>query len=309
MNIRVVLFPDGEDPDSFSRKNSQEFVKNYLDAEAKDFIDFKAEVLLKEADTDPIKKAEAIRDIVKSVAFVQNALKQEVYLKEVATKFGISEQTLFNELGIQKQIKQKDEPAVHVNAPVKLQVVTENLVLINPLLELEDRLIQLILKNGDVVLTRKDDDNNPFEITVLEEIIMHIYEDDYEVQNPLNQKIFSEIKEGLEKDELRAGQFFLSLMDEGISTKIANALIDSHENSDWGRHNIYFPSLDEKIGEAVAETLLKHKREYIQSIILKLKNELQQENLSEERRSEIYITIMKITQLRNQIAQEVYRVL
>lgn len=309
MNIRVVLFPDGEDPDSFSRKNSQEFVKNYLDAEAKDFIDFKAEVLLKEADTDPIKKAEAIRDIVKSVAFVQNALKQEVYLKEVATKFGISEQTLFNELGIQKQIKQKDEPAVQVKAPVKLQVVTENLVLINPLLELEDRLIQLILKNGDVVLTRKDDEDNPFEITVLEEIIMHIYEDDYEVQNPLNQKIFSEIKEGLEKDELRAGQFFLSLMDEGISTKIADALIDSHENSDWGRHNIYFPSLDEKIGEAVAETLLKHKREYIQSIILKLKNELQQENLSEERRSEIYKTIMKITQLRNQIAQEVYRVL
>ena len=309
MNIRVLLFPDGEDPDSFCRKNPQDFVKNYIEEEAKDFIDFKAEVLLKEADTDPVKKAEAIRDIVKSVAFVQNALKQEVYLKEVAKKFEISEQTLFNELGIQKQIKQKEEPKNIANAPVKLQVVQDTIAQINPLLELEEQLVQLILKSGDIVLKRKDEENNPYEITVLEEIIAHISEDDYEVINPLNKKIFEDIKEGLEKEELRAGQFFMSLMDEGISEKVADALIEPYENSDWGRHNIFFPTLGDRIGDAVKETIMKHKREYIQNLIHEMKDELQQKDITDERKMEIYKTVQKITQLRNEIAQEIYRVL
>lgn len=309
MNIRVLLFPDGDDPDSFSRKNTQDFVKKYIEEEAKDFIDFKAEVLLKEADTDPVKKAEAIRDIVKSVAFVQNALKQEVYLKEVAKKFDISEQTLFNELGIQKQITQKEEPRNVVNPPVKLQVVQDTIAQINPLLELEEQLVQLILKSGDVVLKRKDEENNAYEITVLEEIIAHISEDDYEVINPLNKKIFDDIKEGLEKEELRAGQFFISLMDDGISEKVADALIEPYENSNWGRHNIFFPTLGDRIGDAVKETIMKHKREYIQNIIHTLKDELQQKDISDERKMEIYKTVQKITQLRNEIASEIYRVL
>jgi len=82
--------------------------KNTSAMRLNDFIDFKAEILLKEAGNDPIKKAEAIRDIVKSVAFVQNSLKQEVYLKEVSNKFGLTEQSLFNELNIQKQVKDQN---------------------------------------------------------------------------------------------------------------------------------------------------------------------------------------------------------
>ncbi|MFC6268483.1 DNA primase [Frigoriflavimonas asaccharolytica] len=309
MNIRVLLFPDGEDPDSFARKNPQDFVRNFIEKEAKDFIDFKAEVLLKEAIADPVKKAEAIRDIVKSVAFVQNALKQEVYLKEVAKKFEISEQTLFNELGIQKQIKQKEEPRKSVAEPVKLQVVQDVAPQINPLLELEEQLVQLILKNGDIVLQRTDEENNPYEITVLEEIIAHISEDDYEVINPLNKKIFEDIKEGLQKEELRSGNFFMSLMDEGISEKVANALIEPYENSDWAKHNIYFPNLSDRIGEAVKETIMKHKREYIQNIIHTLKDELLEKGISDERKMEIYKTVIKITELRKEIASEIYRVL
>jgi DNA primase len=89
MNIRVLLFPDGDDPDSFARKHPQEYVEKFIENQAMDFIDFKAEILLKEVGNDPIKKAEAIRDIVKSVSFVRNSLKREVYLKEVSNKFGL----------------------------------------------------------------------------------------------------------------------------------------------------------------------------------------------------------------------------
>ena len=76
MNIRVLLFPEGHDPDSFSRSHSMEYIKNFIRDNSKDFIDFKAEILLKDAENDPIKKAEAVRDIVKSVAHVSNGLKQ-----------------------------------------------------------------------------------------------------------------------------------------------------------------------------------------------------------------------------------------
>ncbi|MGZ5273981.1 MAG: DNA primase, partial [Kaistella sp.] len=201
MNIRVLLFPDGDDPDSFSRKHPQEFVENFIKNEASDFIDFKAEILLKEAGSDPIKKAESIRDIVKSVAFVQNALKQEVYLKEVSNKFGISEQSLFNELNVQKQVqKQQTSPQQRQEKPVqvKLEKVTEAFETINPLLILEEKLVELMLKYGDRILDRTDEENKAYQITVIEEIIGHLEEDDCEIQSVLNQKIISEIKEGIE---------------------------------------------------------------------------------------------------------------
>ena len=159
MNIRVLLFPDGDDPDSFSRKHPQEFVENYIKNEAKDFIDFKAEILLKEAGGDPIKKAEAIRDIVKSVAFVTNALKREVYLKEVSSKFGLSEQSLFNELGVQKQIAQQNQRPEAPKPQPKLEVVGETVFAVNPLIVLEEKLVELMLKYGDHVLTRSDHEN------------------------------------------------------------------------------------------------------------------------------------------------------
>ena len=213
MNIRILLFPDGDDPDSFSRKHPQEFVEDFIKNEAKDFIDFKAEILLKEAGDDPIKKAESIRDIVKSVAFVQNALKQEVYLKEVSTKFGLSEQSLFNELNVQKQIKsQQVSPQQRQETQVqpKLEKVTEPFISVNPLLVLEEKLVELMLKYGDRILDRKDEEENAYQITVIEEIITHLEEDSCEIQSPLNQKIIEEIKQGIAKNELRAGNFFMT---------------------------------------------------------------------------------------------------
>ena len=197
MNIRVLLFPDGDDPDSFARKHPQEYVENFIQKEAKDFIDFKAEILLKEAGDDPIKKAESIRDIVKSVGFVQNALKQEIYLKEVSNKFQLSEQSLFNELNVQKQLqKQQTTPQHKQEAPIKprLEKVPDVFETVNPILVLEEKMVELMLKYGDRILNRTDEENNAYQITVIEEIITHLEVDQCEIQSPLNQKIIDEIK-------------------------------------------------------------------------------------------------------------------
>ena len=305
MNIRVALFPDGDDPDSFARKHPREFVENFIKTEAKDFIDFKAEILLKEAQNDPIKKAEAIRDIVKSIGFVSNALKQEIFIKEISTKFELSEQSLFNELGVQKQIVQQHKPSERKETNVvKLEKVQEILENINPLLVLEEKLVELMLKYGNYVLDRKTPENEAYQITVIEEIINHLDEDQCEIISPINQKIIEEIKLGIAQSELRSGNFFMTLMDENIVSKTADALVNPYELSNWEKHNIYFSKEEELVDRIVKDVVIRYKREYIIKII----NDLKQQ-ISEENSEESYKKIINLTQLKNKIDEKLYRIL
>ena len=305
MNIRVVLFPDGDDPDSFARKNPRDFVEDFIKNQAKDFIDFKAEILLKEANNDPIKKAEAIRDIVKSIGFVSNALKQEVYLKQVSTQFGLSEQSLFNELGVQKQVVQQQKPAEKREANVvKLEKVQEFSETINPLLVLEEKLVELMLKFGQFKLFRKTTDNENYETTVIEEIINHLEEDQYQPISPLNQKIIEEIKAGIQQNELRSSDFFKTFMDEEVVTKTADALINAHETSNWEKHNIYFSKEEELVDKIVKDVIIRHKREFVVKIINDLKHQI-----SEENSAETYLKIMNLTKLKNKIDENLFRIL
>mgnify|MGYP000207954021 CR=1 FL=1 len=305
MNIRVVLFPDGDDPDSFARKNPRDFVEDFIKNQAKDFIDFKAEILLKEANNDPIKKAEAIRDIVKSIGFVSNALKQEVYLKQVSTQFGLSEQSLFNELGVQKQVVQQQKPAEKREANVvKLEKVQEFSETINPLLVLEEKLVELMLKFGQFKLFRKTPDNENYETTVIEEIINHLEEDQYQPISPLNQRIIEEIKAGIRQNELRSSDFFKTFMDEEVVTKTADALINAHETSNWEKHNIYFSKEEELVDKIVKDVIIRHKREFVVKIINDLKHQI-----SEENSAETYLKIMNLTKLKNKIDENLFRIL
>lgn len=305
MNIRVLLFPDGDDPDSFARKNPRDFVEDFIKNKAKDFIDFKAEILLKEANNDPIKKAEAIRDIVKSIGFVSNALKQEVYLKQVSTQFGLSEQSLFNELGVQKQVVQQQKPAEKRDTNVvKLEKVQEFSETINPLLVLEEKLVELMLKFGQFKLFRKTPDNENYETTVIEEIINHLEEDQYQPISPLNQRIIEEIKAGIQQNELRSSDFFKTFMDEEVVTKTADALINAHETSNWEKHNIYFSKEEELVDKIVKDVIIRHKREFVVKIINDLKHQI-----SEENSAETYLKIINLTKLKNKIDENLFRIL
>ena len=182
MNIRVVLFPDGDDPDSFARKNPRDFVEDFIKNQAKDFVIFKAETLLKETENDPIKRAESIRDIVKSLSYYSE-LKKDVYFREIQTRFGIKEESLFNELSILNQIKKHEEEkqfqkSLNKVKPTKLEVVSDaEFISKNPLLVLEEKLVELMLKFGQFKLFRKTPDNENYETTVIEEIINHLEED------------------------------------------------------------------------------------------------------------------------------------
>ncbi|SIQ77122.1 DNA primase [Chryseobacterium sp. RU37D] len=313
MNIRVLLFPDGDDPDSFARKHPQEYVEKFIENEAKDFIDFKAEILLKEVGNDPIKKAEAIRDIVKSVGFVQNALKREVYLKEVSNKFGLSEQSLFNELGVQTQIIQNQAQKAQTRTdspPTKLEIVEENKEEVDPVIfnvtKLENDLINHMLNYGDVVLKRTSPDQQPYDITVIEEILHHFEEDGYEFQVELNKKIVEYIKEGIEKDELRKGNFFFGLMDEELSKAAVNSMNIYSELNDWTTKNIFSPNYGDKIPEQVAGDILIHKFRYVNYLILKTKKELPDFAESDE---EKYFELLKKIHMLTLVSVELAKIL
>ncbi|AKK73545.1 DNA primase [Chryseobacterium sp. P1-3] len=303
MNIRVLLFPDGDDPDSFARKHPQDYVEKYIENEAMDFIDFKAEILLRDVENDPIKKAEAIRDIVKSVSFVQNALKREVYLKEVSNKFGLSEQSLFNELDVQKQITQNQTHHVQQQkekTPPKMEIVPVDHEKEDPFLYdvlfMENKLVDHMLMFGDIVLKRRNENNEEYQITVIEEILHHFEEEQYKFLVKENEIIINQVKEGIRKDELRSGNFFVSFMDEEITTKVVDALIPLDELENWASRNIYPPNYGDKVADQVKGDILLHKYRYIDYLIKETARELDQYSNTDEVR--YFDLIKKITLLK-----------
>lgn len=302
MNIRVLLFPDGDDPDSFARKHSQEYVEKFIENEAMDFIDFKAEILLKDIGDDPIKKAEAIRDIVKSVSFVQNALKREVYLKQVSSKFGLSEQSLFNELNVQKQITQGQTHHVQQQqqqkeaAPVKMDVVPLDEEKSDPflfeVLFMENKLIDHILMFGDIVLKRRNEKQEEYQITVIEEILYHFDEEQYRFLVKGNEIIIEHVKEGIQNEELRSGNFFITFMDEEITTKVVDALLPANELENWASRNIFPPNYGDKIADQVKGDILLHKYRYIDYLIAQTAKDLEEYRDSDQ--TKYYELLQKI---------------
>lgn len=306
MNIRVLLFPDGDDPDSFARKHPQEYVEKFIEEKAMDFIDFKAEILLKEVGDDPIKKAEAIRDIVKSVSFVQNALKREVYLKQVSNKFGLSEQSLFNELDVQQQITQNQNQHQHVqqqrqnSAPPKMEIVPpeedQGDRFLYDVLFMENKLVDHMLMFGDIVLKRSNDKDEEYQITVIEEILHHFEEENYSFLAKPNELIIHHVKEGIQKDELRSGSFFINFMDEGITQKVVDALLTPDDLENWASRNIFPPNYGDKIAEQVRGDVLLHKYRYIDYLIKETAKQLEECRTADENR--YYEIIKQITMLK-----------
>ena len=130
-------------------------------------------------------------------------------------------------------------------------------------------------------------------------------EDDYEIQSEINRKIVEEIKQGITENELRSGNFFMTLMDENISGKIADALLNPHENSDWGKHQIFFSTEEEVVPKIVQDVIFRHKREFVMKIINAMKNELS----ATENNDETYKKIINLNQLRKELDEKLFRVL
>ncbi len=254
MNVKVITFPDGEDPDSFARNKTKEELKEYLEENAKDFIQFKASLLLEDAKNDPIKKAELIRDIVASISKIPNNIQKEIYIQECASIMGISENVLFNELSqnIKREQRGASKKPILKTPFTGVKKETKKAEAVNRLEVLESALIWVLLLYGNnevdfVDYVSEIDDKGKKIIkkeeyinVVSNEVYVNLQEDEIEFTNPVFLKIYYEIIQQLNQGQVIDIDSLINNEDIEIASKVTSILMDEekHVLSDWERHDI-----------------------------------------------------------------------
>ena len=292
MNVKVLTFPDGEDPDSFAKKHSTKELKEYLEANAQDFINFKVSLLLKDAKNDPVKKAGLIRDIVTSISKIPDAIQREVYVQECSQIMDISERVLFSELAqiINKSATQKRKTDarnnVDPNLPppeyfqeqeqaqmglVKGGVLSEK---IDELLILEKEIIRILLlygntevnfvdfievvdEEGNVAVEREEHTSQ-----VSKELYLHLQDDEIEFTNPIFQKVYFEVIHQLNQSEEIEISKFVNNQDNEIASMVTSILMDDekYKLSDWERKNIFVTEAKKILPKLILDAVFNIRR-------------------------------------------------
>jgi len=287
MNVKICTFPEGEDPDSFSKNNELEDVLQYLQENAKDFIQFKASLLVKEASDDPIKRADTVRDIVNSIAKIPDRIKKEIYIQECAQIMNISEAVLFNTLAQigkkdvadAKKQEREDQKAFDV---VRNETIQEK---VDVQYELESKIIQILIlyghhkksfsdsiivenKNGDLV-----DEPITYDLKVYERIYLNLQEDEIEFSNKNFKLIYSNLIEIWNEDDSLVVSDFLKRLDKDLLEEVSSILMDDERyiRHDWERKDIYPTDKNEKIVQQVDETILTLRCYLLENLVEDLK--------------------------------------
>ncbi|PQL92230.1 DNA primase [Apibacter sp. wkB309] len=303
MNVKVLLFPDGEDPDSFARKHTADEIEAFFKENSKDFIQFKTDVLLKETNGDPIKKAGLIRDIVGSIALIKNLIQKEIYVKECSRILDISEQVLFSELAqlTQQNIHSRDR---NTRKQVALQpVTTSQQEEIDFTYKIEEDILELMLSYGDhEILINYVEEEEPYKTTVIEEIVHRLKEDDLQFTVDFYNRIYLEIMEGIENNQLRTGEYFVKSKEVDITEFAVGKLLKKYSiSNNWELKEIYVPTLEQNLAKNTKDVILKYKAIRIAEMNKNLAKELSSGNISEERRLEIFNQIITLDKLLKQI--------
>ena len=242
MNIKVLLLPDGDDPDSFSRKHTAEEFKTYIEQHQTDFIQFKTDLLLKGV-TDPQKRSEAVSSILKSVSVIPDKLKRDTYLSECSHRFNVNEQALVTTVNTyiqrEKEERQKerergeagtpatDEQREELIVPIGLHTAQEQTT------EVERLLIQNVIRHGDEIIYEgvETDDGQLINLNVAQYIDYDLGADGLEFSNPLFNRILQEAVEHSGDAGFKADLYFMQHPDPQISQLAANLGIDRHQLS------------------------------------------------------------------------------
>jgi DNA primase len=291
MNVKVCTFPDGDDPDSFARKNSYEDLVLYLENNAKDFIQFKASLLMNEANNDPIKKADLIRDMVVSISKIPDRIKREVYIQECARIMDISEQVLQNTLAqlIQKDIseagkKLKQEQKAFEVVKDDVTIANEK---INIVYELERKIIEILLlygskeENFEDILLKANDEGETIEVLevnnykVFERIYLSLQEDEVELANPIFRSIYNGLILHFNSNEVfNIEQYLMQLSPEDAQI-VTDILMQEEREAlhNWETKHIYVKHKEKSISQYVTETIVSLREYLINKLIGDLMND------------------------------------
>ncbi|MEH6621032.1 DNA primase [Maribacter arcticus] len=322
MNVRVCTFPQGEDPDSFAKNNELEDIVSYLEKNSKDFIQFKASLLVKEASNDPIKRADTVRDIVNSIAKIPDRIKKEIYIQECAQIMNISEAVLFNTLAqigkketADVQKKQKEEQRAfevvrneEEREKVDVQYVLERKIIESLMLygthkeEFED----LVLKeneSGDLILEPES-----MEIKVYEKIYLDLQEDEIELANEDFRKMYTKLIEALNEEEEFSITNFVNGLDQEMANQISSILMEEerYKLDNWESKEIYPKKKEIGVAQLVSETILTLRCYLIKKRMGALQKTTEQSN---DDNREALEEIMNYIQLNKLLNQKLNRVL
>ena len=319
MNVKVCTFPDGDDPDSFARKTAYEDLVLYLENNATDFIRFKASLLMQEAQNDPIKKAETIRDMVESISKIPDLIKREVYVRECATIMDISEQVLFSTLAqiLKKdfyegqKVERKQKAAMQVvQTPEEAQKRT-----VNRLEVLEYDLIKNLLLYGnrecvftDTILVEEEDGTLKEEqvqqtLKIYEKIFLELQEDEIELANPDFKQIYELLMGKLSENPNYDVNRIANELPIELSEKVSGMLLDDENNQlhDWSKRDIVPKAKDAHLDAIVSDIILNIRSLLVHHLIQSLTQQMAQAN--EEEKKELLENVMNYIQLQKLLAK------
>ena len=284
MNVRVVLFPQGEDPDSFARKNSSTALSEYITQSAQDFIRFKTSVLLKEVGSDPIKRADLIKDIVASISIIPDQIQRSVYIKECSNLLDIQENALINETN--KLLRKKFSK----NNNEELPVTEDNYT---PFTEepkqeedadikhWEDEIIRLLISFGDqtIELEVTDEENNlqKHTVSISAYIISNMINDELHFENQTYQLIFEQYVNWINEDKTPTHQDFISHENPAINSVVIDVLSHKYQISEnWERHSIFINTEESQLSLAVLNSIFAFKLSKLNKITNLLQEEIKE---------------------------------
>ena len=289
MNVKVVLFPDGEDPDSFSKKTSSTELEQYIKDHRQDFITFKASILLKENGNDPLKKSDLIRDIVQSVSLIPDQITRSVYVQEIARQFEISESIISNELikvrrnTIARQIQEPGLKEVEVEkqdliSPTQPEIdVKENYLY-------EEELIRLLLRFGTREIIVINEEKEEQSTSIIELIINEVLTDDLNFKHPIFNRIFQFFVDGIKENVLYSSSYFKRLEDQEIVTFVSD--LESREielSHNWiHHHGIFTKSESDNLYPTVMNGIYNFKYYKVEERLIEIKKSFKTTELSDE---------------------------
>lgn len=322
MNVRVCTFPDGDDPDSFARKTPIDELQNYLKNNATDFIRFKANLLMKDAGNDPIKKADVIRDIVVSISKVPDHIQREVYVQECASIMDISEDVLFSTLAQigKKELQEANKKFVQDR---KMEVVKntpeETKEQVDIIYLLERKIIEILLIYGNyeelfdeyelkIVDEKVVTEKKRVKRKVFDQVFLSLQEDEVEMSNEKFRTILNDIISFYHINESWNLENYLKQVPPDLSDEITSIIMDDERYNlhNWEKQNIFVKSKEVAISQYVSETILTLRSYLIFSVIEEFKKQLleQTENIRE-----LLSDIVEYNKLKHTLSAQLGRVM
>ena len=293
MNVKVVLFPDGEDPDSFAKKNSDAELALFIKEQKQDFITFKAQILLKDGENDPLKKSDLIREIVQSVGLIPDQITRSVYVKEIARQFDIEESIISNELmrlrrnSLSKQFQEPEFNQVPLpeNDLIKSQETTDPTKEDAFRFKHEEELMRMMICFGTrEIETLALDSNELHKTSVVELIHQELEQDLLTFEYPLFIKIYDKIIEGLNEKTFYTASYFKRIEDQEIVSFVSD--IESREielSTNWiTKFSIFTKSESDDLYSTVMNIIYNFKYKKVEDHLLSIKSDISKGDLSDE---------------------------